>query len=171
MAFLDTRRGLLDGVVFSGGEPTLQHALLEAMQSVRNLGFRIGLHTAGIAAEQFASLLPLVDWMGFDVKAPFSTYSRVTGVERSGDVALASLRMLLASSIAYEVRTTLHPALLSMSDMCLLRDELLSLGVGHYAVQHFRSTGVSTDRLASIEERQLQLPVDFGEHFQSFQIR
>src|SRR5690606_38132990 len=45
--FLKSRRGLLDGVVFSGGEPTLQSALPQAIAEVRDLGFRIGLHTAG----------------------------------------------------------------------------------------------------------------------------
>jgi len=171
LAFLESRRGLLDAVVFSGGEPTLQPALLDAVRSVRNLGFRIGLHTAGMTTEQFASLLPLMDWVGFDVKASFSAYSRITGVERSGEIALASLRLLLASGIAYEVRTTLHPALLTLADIAVLRDELLSLGVTHYAVQHFRSTGISANRLAPVEGRNIQLRDNFGEHFQSFQIR
>jgi pyruvate formate lyase activating enzyme len=47
LSFLKSRRGLLDGVVFSGGEPTLQVALPDAIRAVRELGFRIGLHTAG----------------------------------------------------------------------------------------------------------------------------
>ncbi len=68
--------GLLDGVVFSGGEPTLQPALLDAVHAARSLGFRIGLHTAGILPERFAPLLPWIDWVGFDVKAPFGAYSR-----------------------------------------------------------------------------------------------
>lgn len=171
-AFLEGRRGLLDGVVFSGGEPTLQPALLSAVQAVRNLGLRVGLHTAGMVPERFAALLPWVDWVGFDVKAPFSAYSRITGVEQSGAKALQSLRLLLESSVAYEVRTTLHPALLSSDDMLELQQELLVLGVAGYAVQHFRPAGVRSGRLPSLSgQPQCHLPPGFGEAFLQFTIR
>jgi pyruvate formate lyase activating enzyme len=172
LAFLESRRGLLDGVVFSGGEPTLQPALLDAIKVVQSLGFRIGLHTAGMAPERFKALLPWIDWVGFDVKAPFSVYSRITGVEQSGDRALASLRLLLASGIPYEVRTTLHPALLSLADMLELHDQLLALDVTNYVVQRFRSAGARADRLPLLPERQqLSLPANYGESFFQFYIR
>jgi len=172
LAFLGSRRGLLDGVVFSGGEPTLQPALLGALQAVRSLGFRVGLHTAGMVPERFAALLPWVDWVGFDVKAPFSAYSRITGVERSGVKALQSLRLLLESGVAYEVRTTLHPALLSSDDMLELQQELLDLGVKAYAVQHFRPEGVRSGRLSSLAgQPQRHLSPGYGESFLQFTIR
>jgi len=172
VAFLEGRRGLLDGVVFSGGEPTLQPALLSAIQAVRSLGFRIGLHTAGMAPERFEALLPWIDWVGFDAKAPFDAYSRITGVEQSGETAIESLGLLLASGVPYEVRTTLHPALLSTIDMLELKDQLLLLGVSHYAVQRFRNEGTRTGRLPALaEQQQLSLPSDFGEGFQQFQLR
>ncbi len=171
-AFLRGRRRLLDGVVFSGGEPTLQPALLGAVQDVRSLGFRIGLHTAGMVPERFAYLLPWIDWVGFDVKAPFHAYSRITGVEHSGDKALASIRLLLASGIPYEVRTTLHPALLTTEEMLELRDQLLSLGVMHYAVQHFRSAGTSPNRLPPhAPQIQPSLPAGYGSSFHHFHLR
>jgi pyruvate formate lyase activating enzyme len=169
-AFLEGRRGLLDGVVFSGGEPTLQPALLSAIQAVRHLGFRTGLHTAGMAPERLAALLPWVDWVGFDVKAPFSAYSRITGVDQSGAKALSSLRLLLASGVAYEVRTTLHPALLSPDDLLELQEELLSLGVTRYAVQHFQSAGTRSGRLPVLSG-QMSLPPAYGEAFRAFSIR
>jgi pyruvate formate lyase activating enzyme len=171
-AFLEGRCGLLDGVVFSGGEPTIQPALLSAVRAVRSLGFRIGLHTAGMAPERFAALLPWIDWVGFDVKAPFSGYSRITGVEQSGDKALASLRLLLASGLPYEVRTTLHPALLSSADMLELRDQLLALGVAHYVVQHFRAEGTRANRMWSMPvQQELSLPPGFGNGFHQFHVR
>ncbi len=117
LAFLERRRGLLDGVVFSGGEPTLQPALPAAIQAVRAMGFRIGLHTAGAFPDRLAGLLPLVDWVGLDVKAPFDDYERITGVPGSGEQALASLQHLLESGVAYEVRTTAHPDLLNRNDI------------------------------------------------------
>ncbi len=142
LAFLSSRRGLLDAVVFSGGEPTLQPALLEAVEEVRRLGFRVGLHTAGMNPEPLRQLLLSIDWLGFDVKAPFADYARITGVQHSGERALASLRHLLASGVEYEVRTTWHPDLLSLEDLYRLKEELRSLGVAHYVIQQFRYQGV-----------------------------
>jgi len=156
--FLSSRRRLLDAVVFSGGEPTLQSALLDAVTEVRKLGFHIGLHTACIAPERFAALLPSLDWVGFDVKSPFSTYRRITGVGGSGDKAPASLRKLLASGIRYEVRTTVHPFLLSPTDLLELKEQLLDLGVENFVVQKFRARGTLSSRLPSVSENTLSFP-------------
>ena len=172
LTFLENRKGLLDGVIFSGGEPTLQSALLGAIQSVRNLGFRVGLHTAGAVPERFSAVLPWVDWVGFDVKAPFYAYSRITGIEQSGARAHQSLRLLLASGVPYEVRTTVHPDLLTGEELLAQRDLLLSLGVTHYTVQRFRAAGVDTNRcFPPLEEPQFNLPSGFGEDFYRFVLR
>ena len=169
LEFLRKRKGLLDAVVFSGGEPLLQAALPAAVEQVRELGFRVGLHTGGTLPERLATLLPLLDWVGFDVKAPFSVYQRITGVSQSGKAARASLKALLASGVAYEVRTTVHPALLSVDELIGLRGELLALGVTHYAVQQFRAAGTHEDRLPLLP--QVSLPNDFGLAFREFTLR
>jgi pyruvate formate lyase activating enzyme len=111
----------------------------------------------------------LLDWVGFDVKASFADYAHITGVERSGDKALASLRSLLASDVPYEVRTTVHPALLSLDDMHKLKEELLSLGVTHYAIQRFRSQGTRPELLQPASK--VFLPPTFGDGFSHFDIR
>ena len=90
LAWLQNRRGLLDGVVFSGGEPTLQPGLEVAAGQVRELGFRVGLHTAGSAPAALREVLPLLDWVGFDFKAPFADYSRVTAGADRGRTAQAA---------------------------------------------------------------------------------
>lgn len=141
LALLEKRRGLLDGVVFSGGEPTLQRALPEAAAAVRALGFRVGLHTAGPYPERLARLLPLVDWVGFDVKAPFSAYEKITGVSGSGGRARQSLVALVRSGVAFEVRTTVHPLLLGEADLASLDADLAALGVGPTRRQPFRRAG------------------------------
>ncbi len=138
-------------------------------RGVRRLGFRVGLHTAGMMPDQFELLLPSLDWVGFDVKAPFHTYSRITGAERSGADALASLRLLLECRVPYEIRTTVHPALLTLEDMLELRDQLLSLGVKHYAIQRFCSQGVRPELLPPVPE--FSLPDTFGRGFFHFAIR
>ena len=98
--WLGTRRGLLDAVVFSGGEPTAQAGLADAVAAVRALGFKVGLHTGGAYARRLADVLPQVDWIGFDVKAPRDGYAAVTGVADSGIAALASLDATAGAVVA-----------------------------------------------------------------------
>jgi pyruvate formate lyase activating enzyme len=140
LAWLGRRRGLLDAVVFSGGEPTWHGALGEAMQQVRDLGFKIGLHTGGPSPERLERLLPWLDWVGFDFKAPFSAYAKVTGRD-DGVPARRSLQMLLAARIPCEVRTTWHPQLLSHEDLSSMADAVGELGCTEWVIQRFRPDG------------------------------
>ena len=168
--FLQMRKGLLDAVVFSGGEPLLQPALSDVVAEVQSLGFRVGLHTTGMLPDRFAALLPLLDWVGFDIKAPFANYARVTGMAHSGDKAFESLRRLLAANISYEVRTTLHPVLLGMDEMLFLKEELLREGVTNFVVQHFRPQGCREDRLLAGYTAPI-LPANYGDGFRQFHVR
>ena len=141
LALLGRRRGLLDAVVFSGGEPTAQPGLARAMREAKALGYRIGLHSAGIYPRRFAEVLPLVDWVGFDAKAPFdAAYERITGVRASGAAALASAKALLASGVDCEFRTTWHAGFLSPAELDRLTRTLTELGVRRYALQQFRAS-------------------------------
>jgi pyruvate formate lyase activating enzyme len=140
-AFLERRRGLLDGVVFSGGEPTLQAALSDAVREVRDLGFQVGLHSAGMYPERLAKLLPSLDWIGLDIKAPQQEHDLITGVPGSGAKARASLARVLRSGIAYECRTTWHAGLFALDRLLALARELAGLGVTHWSVQSCRVDG------------------------------
>jgi pyruvate formate lyase activating enzyme len=105
LAFLERRRGLLDAVVFSGGEPTLQASLRQAMEEAKRMGYLIGLHTAGIVPRRLAQVLPLVDWVGMDVKAQFEGHERVTGTRGSARRARLSADLIRASGVACEFHT------------------------------------------------------------------
>jgi len=174
LAFLHRRQGLLDGVVFSGGEPTAQADLLEAMREVRALGFKIGLHTGGAYPQHLAALLPLVDWVGFDVKAPFADYPRVTGAAGSGERALISVQQVLASGVDHELRTTVHPALLTDTELVSLGRDLAARGAKHYVIQGFRSQGCGNEALCQNTARDRPLR-DLGEElaglFEAFSVR
>lgn len=139
LQFLGRRQGLLDAVVFSGGEPTLQRELADAMRAVKALGFKVGLHTAGMCPERLSEVLPLLDWVGMDIKAPFDEYELITGVAAGGGVkARISVRQILDSGVDYEFRTTVHSALLSHTALLKMADELATMGVRHYVLQEFR---------------------------------
>ena len=136
--FLERRRGLLDGVVFSGGEPTVQPTLASALDQVRGLGFRTGLHTAGPYPQRLAALLPRLDWVALDVKAPLARYDGLTGVPGSGRRLSRSLALVLERAARWEIRTTVDPALLDRGALLALARELAARGVRRWVLQRCR---------------------------------
>lgn len=141
MALLQRRVGLIDAVVFSGGEPTMDPCLASAIHDVRELGFKIGLHTGGTHPERLRQVLPLLDWVGIDVKTGFANYERVTRVRGSGSPALSSLQAVLQSGVDHECRTTVHSSLHTEMEIEALACELAGMKVKSYALQVFRHTG------------------------------
>ena len=105
ISFLQKRLGLLEAVVFSGGEPTLQRSLPEAIREVKSLGYLVGLHTAGIVPRMLARVLPLVDWVGMDLKAEWDDHAAVTRVAGSGERARRSMELIRASGVDYRFHT------------------------------------------------------------------
>lgn len=175
------RIGLLDGVVFSGGEPTMQRSLLPALQIVRALGFKVGLHTGGAYPSLLARALPYVDWVGLDIKAARSDYATVTGRGPSGNNAWRSLELVLAHNLLrsgtkhpleYEVRTTVHPAAIDDEGLIDLGCQLADAGVECWAVQRFREEG-TRHPLPRVEESPAALKLEGlpTERFASFEIR
>ena len=141
-SWLERRAGRLDGLVFSGGEPTLDPALPAAMQEARAFGYRIGLHTAGMSPRRLEALLPLVDWVGLDVKAPLeddALHDRLSGVQGAAADVQASLAALQASGVAYECRTTTDPLLLHAGDALeRLAQQLAARGAAPHVLQPCR---------------------------------
>ena len=142
-ALLHARRGLLDGVVFSGGEPLAQPGVVEAMREAREQGFAIGLHTCGAFPERLSQALPYVDWVGLDVKAPWDAYDRVTRAAGTGELAQRSLELILEAGVAMEARTTWHPSLLAPEDLTAIAQQLAELGVPAWRVQAYRPDGTT----------------------------
>ncbi len=150
---LGKRHGLLDGVVFSGGEPTRQPGLVDATLQVHDEGFRVGLHTGGAYPARLAALLPHVDWIGFDVKAPARLYravTRVGGPTTTADRAFESLRMVLDAGVDVTVRTTVDPTVMSDDDVRELTDTLFDLGVREHVLQQVRTDGTTPEYRAAL---------------------
>lgn len=137
-SFLAARRGLLDGVVFSGGEPTLQAGLSDALAEVRAMGFQTALHTGGMYPERIAALLPLLDWIGLDIKGPWERIDGITASRGSAARVQASLAHVLASGVDYECRTTWDSALFDLGELTRLAADLAQRGVRRWALQRCR---------------------------------
>ncbi|HOX55292.1 MAG TPA: anaerobic ribonucleoside-triphosphate reductase activating protein [Candidatus Paceibacterota bacterium] len=126
---LEERRGFLEAVVFSGGEPTLHRGLEAALRTVRGKDLLTGLHTAGVFPDRLRLLLPWIDWVGLDVKAPLDKrYAQLTGDGQSAAKVLASLELLRAAGVPLQLRTTVGPGALSEQAFDELRRQLRALG-------------------------------------------
>ena len=174
MNFLQRRRGLLDAVVFSGGEPTLQKELLGAIQEVKELGYKVGLHTCGAYPDRLAQILPHLDWVGMDIKVRWEDYSWFTATPGSGERARESAKLLLESGVAHEFRTTVHPALISRESLRALAEDLVKIGVRRYVLQEFRPAGCTNTELTNTATPNYLAP-DFcnaiGSRFEFFAVR
>jgi pyruvate formate lyase activating enzyme len=173
LEFLKRRQGLLEAVVFSGGEPTLQAALPAAIQQARELGFLIGLHSAGIRPQALGKVLPVVDWVGFDVKALSEDTQLITGVSGSGAANWRSLELLLASGVAYECRTTVHWHLIDCEKLWALAQRLRAAGVEYYVIQKVRTAVMWEQGMPEIPAplHQQQLWQRLAELFPHFSLR
>lgn len=160
--FLEQRKGRLDAVVFSGGEPLVQTGLIEAVKEVRALGYETGLHTGGYLPERFKAVLEFVDWVGFDIKAPLKSerYKEITGGIADVAKVCESLEALCGSSKSFECRTTCDPRFLSIEDIYEIADFLKNMGVKEYYLQKYRKVPTDIDTtegqcLALVENEEL----------------
>jgi len=139
--FLERRIGLLDGVVLSGGEPTI-HELAPICRKIREYGFSIKLDTNGLNTERVEELVEegLVDYIALDFKAMNGKFGYVTGSSRYKGF-IKTLEFLVSSQAQFEVRTTIHSDLLQPEDINVMMRELKSYGYnGPYYLQRFIET-------------------------------
>jgi len=145
---LESMKGWVDGVVISGGEPTLSPCLNEILGDIKERGFQTKLDTNGLRPEVLADVLSkdLVDCVAMDVKSPFCpfSYKKVAGVSVDLKKVRESLRILMEGTVEYHVRVTLGPAL-SVDDYKRLIVELD--GVKHIILQRFRPGDIMTPAL------------------------
>jgi pyruvate formate lyase activating enzyme len=118
LGFLDRRRGKLDGVSITGGEPTLQPDLAAFSGRLKKMGFLVKIDTNGSRPEVLADLVDRrrIDFVAMDVKGPLKKYGVLTGVGDSGPAIRESIGRIMASGLPYEFRTTVVPSLLTERD-------------------------------------------------------
>lgn len=161
--FLETRKGLLDAVVFSGGEPLSEPRLPAMIRDVKRMGYRVGLHTAGIYPLRLADVLRHLDWVGMDIKADAKGYDDITGRRDSQRPALACLTQLLSTGPDFECRITWHPDWLDEARLLALAVELARRGVRRFAVQTARSGPAAPVARALSTQAQATLRYTFEE--------
>lgn len=141
LSYLEKRRGILEGVCITGGEPLLQPDLTDFMEKVKKMGFSVKLDTNGGDPERLKRVLAtgLVDMVAMDVKSSPETYSAACGKEVDVSRFLESIRLLREGTVPYEFRTTVVKGLHTEADFHSLA-ELLS-GEERYFLQGFVDSG------------------------------
>lgn len=122
-AFLDTRRGLLDGICITGGEPLMQAGLADFCTHIKECGFKVKLDTNGGFPKRLGALMEagLVDYVAMDVKNAPERYAETVGIPGYDPTPVEkSIDILIKSTIPYEFRTTVVRELHSDGDLVKL---------------------------------------------------
>lgn len=135
-AYLDTRRGWIDGVVICGGEPTIHSDLPELCRRIKAMGFAVKLDTNGTNPELLASLIDarLVDYVAMDVKAPSTKLGKIVHSTNSLNNIATSIDLLKHSTVDYEFRTTVTPDL-TCDDIIIMANMIR--GAKRYFLQQY----------------------------------
>lgn len=134
-SFLWKRRDKLEGVVISGGEPTLQKDLEDFVKRIKDMGYLVKLDTNGHNPHVLERLIDLLDYIAMDVKAPLYKYEEVVGAKVDVKKIEESIRLIMERAKDYEFRTTVVKELLSEED--LLQIGSLIKGAKRYYLQRF----------------------------------
>lgn len=135
--FLETRKRNLEGVVITGGEPTLHGDLLDFMKKIKEMGYKIKLDSCGIFPEVIKAAIDrkLVDYIAMDIKGTAEKYPYVTGVNLSYDEIRKSMEIIMNSNVDYEFRTTIVRSQLSIEELESIARSIS--GARRYVLQKF----------------------------------
>ena len=138
MQFLQSRVGRLDGVVVSGGEPTIHDDLPELIRRIKALGYDVKLDSNGTRPEMIRQLIDdkLINFVAMDIKGPLEKYQTIAARPIDLDAVQETIALLISSGIGHEFRTTIVREQLEPSDFHKVGE--MVRGAKRFALQHFR---------------------------------
>ncbi len=141
MYFLDKRRGILDGVCITGGEPLLQKDIDKFISAIRAKGYAIKLDTNGSDPDKLEELIDagILDYVAMDIKSSQEKYSLLAGTDKYADKVSKSVSLLLEGKMDYEFRTTVVRELHELSDFEDIGKWIS--GAKRYYLQQFKDSG------------------------------
>jgi pyruvate formate lyase activating enzyme len=192
--FLKNKKGLLDGVVLCGGEPTLNHDLPDFIRKIKKMGFLVKLDTNGSNPKMLEKLLKekLLDYIAMDIKAPvgpksqfpiskiqiksqipISKYQKATGVKVDLKNIKKSIEIIKKSGIDYEFRTTVVPGIHSREDIVQIAKEIGPARA--YFLQNFRPEKTLNPRFEKLKpypkEFLSKIKEQIAKHFEICEVR
>lgn len=140
LSFLEKRKNMLDGIVITGGEPTMHADLPGFMKKVKDLGFLVKLDSNGTHPDVLARAIEenLVDYIAMDIKSPLSKYSQTVARPVDVHAIRKSIDIIMSAPVEYEFRTTVIKALLSPADIIEIGQEVR--GAQKFFLQKFVPT-------------------------------
>ncbi|WP_457623096.1 anaerobic ribonucleoside-triphosphate reductase activating protein [Persephonella sp.] len=146
LEFLKSRIKMVEGVVISGGEPTIQEGIEDFIKKIKDLNFKVKLDTNGTNPLVLKKLVEeeLVDYVAMDVKGSPSAYETISGKKVNLNYIRESIEILINSDIEYEFRTTLIKDLLTYND--IIKIGLMIKGAERYVLQNFIPSDTLIDR-------------------------
>ena len=155
--FLRSRKGVLDGISVSGGEPLMQKGLVPFLIKVRELGMKIKIDTNGTFPGVLKDLIDdgLVDYIAMDIKTALTKYPSVTDIpDSSVEAVKKSIEIIMNSGIDYEFRTTVVRELHEQNDIADIADMIK--GARKYYLQSYKEAdGVMTHGLSAYSEEEM----------------
>jgi len=138
LSFLEKRKGLLEGLVISGGEPLMQKDIVPFAEKVKKLGYLIKIDTNGMYPEKLKELInkKLVDYISMDIKAPKKKYDELSGIKTDIKKIEKSIDIIRNLAHDYEFKTTFAPSLLTKEDILSIAKWLE--GSKKYYLQQFK---------------------------------
>ncbi len=136
--FLKERKGFLDGVCITGGEPMLHKDLPDFISKIKKMGFLVKLDTNGTNTRMLEELIDknLIDYVAMDIKAPLEKYEDVVGVKINKENIQESIKLIREKAPDYEFRTTVVPGLLDKNSILEIGKWLK--GTKRFCIQQFR---------------------------------
>jgi pyruvate formate lyase activating enzyme len=159
--FLERRRGLLEGVCITGGEPTLHSDLPDFIKKIKELGFAVKLDTNGTNPAMLQGLIKnkMIDYIAMDIKAPLGRYEEITRRKIDLLAIEKSIKMIMESGLDYEFRSTLVPGFHEAKDVIEMAK--LIAGAKNYYLQNFISQGKMLDQ--TWEKKRSFMPEEMAE--------
>lgn len=144
-SFLEKRRGKLDGVCVTGGEPTIQKGILDFLKRIKELGFLVKLDSNGTRPAVLEKMfsLQLVDFVAMDIKNSLKNYRKTCDADVDLEQIKLSVDLIRNSGVDYEFRTTVVPGIHTMDDFIAIGKWLN--GIENFALQEYRDEGKILD--------------------------
>ena len=148
--FLKKRRGVLEGVCITGGEPTIQPDIINFIEKIKKLGYFVKLDTNGARPDVLKKIIDkkIVDFISMDIKSSWENYDKLAGVKTDMDRIDLSVDLIRNSQRDYEFRTTVVPGMHTEKDFEKIADWLK--GAKKYCLQKYRDIKILDPKLKKI---------------------
>ncbi len=154
---LSRRKGILDGVCITGGEPLLQSDILDFILKIKEMGFAVKLDTNGVLYDRLKKIISAnaVDYIAMDIKNSPKKYALTAGIDKTPEAIFESIKLIMSCGIPYEFRTTVVKEYHAIDD---IREAAQSIsGAERYYLQSFTDSGdIIGSSLSAVSESDIK---------------